>query len=74
MAMPMQDPTGGQPAPQAKPEPKQIEAQLIQALQQIAKLAEQNGIDFQQLIMKVVGGGSPTPPSAPPMPSTGPGF
>ncbi len=66
MAMPMQDPTGGSPAPQSKPDPKQIEAQLIQVLQQAAKLAEQNGIDFKGLLMKVMGGGAGNSPDSPP--------
>lgn len=64
MAMPQQ----GQPQQQqqAQPDPKQVEAKLIQVLQQAAQLAQQNGLDFESIVAKVLGGSGK--PSAPPMP------
>jgi hypothetical protein len=43
------------------------EEQLLAVLKQAKALADQNGMDFQALVMKVVGGKSlsaPPPPSA----------
>jgi hypothetical protein len=60
--MPMQ---GQQQAPQGQPDPKQVEAKLVQVLQQAAKLAQENGLNFEDIVAKVLGGGKP---SAPPMP------
>jgi hypothetical protein len=62
MAMPMQVPPGGE-----SPSGGQIEAQLITLLKQAMQLAQKNGIDFKQLLMKVMGEGQGQAP-APPMP------
>lgn len=62
MAMPMPQQSQGQGQ---QPAPQEIEAKLLELLQQAAQLARQHGIDFNALVAKVSGGGAPVPPPMP---------
>lgn len=53
--------------PQAQPVDKSmVEAQLLKLLAKAKQIAEQNGVNFSELVSKVQGMGSPTRPPMPP--------
>lgn len=63
--MPMNAPQpGGMPEQGGQPNPEMIKRKLIELIQQAKQVAEQNGIDFNE-ILSAVSGGKPTlpPPS-----------
>jgi len=65
---PSQPPMGGAPeAEQASgASPEQLKATLIKVLQQVAKVAQQNGLDFNELVSAVqTSARKPVPPPAP---------
>lgn len=65
--MPMPNPMAGgpPPAPSDGGKPKDIRSTLIKILQEAKKVAEQNGIDFAELVSSVLedkGSAAPPPP------------
>lgn len=67
-------PGGAPPGQAGAPGPAEIKQQLVMLLQKAKQLAEQNGIDWNQLMSSVGGGGvgKVKAPSAPPSPSAPP--
>jgi len=63
-------PMGGPPAPSGggKPSPEQMKTTLLNVLKEVFRVAEQNGINPQELISQAMKGGGSTPPPPAPRP------
>lgn len=60
-------PMGGPPAG-GKPSPQQMKTTLLNVLKEVFRVAEQNGINPQELISQAMKGGGSTPPPPAPRP------
>lgn len=56
---------GGAPAPQEQANPEQMRSTLVKVLKEVARVAQENGFDFQELVSMVAGGGSQDVPPPP---------
>ncbi len=67
--MPMQPPPDAMQNPAQGADPKQVEATIVKVIQQLQKTASENGLDFEMILGKVLGGGAkaPSAPLPPPM-------
>lgn len=65
--MPGMPPPGmGAPQPPAKANPEEMKQSLVQVLQEVQRVAEENGINFQELVAAI--GRGPSKGSVPPPP------